>query len=133
MRRAYPGTAREKAISEVAGLRGCTGPAATIKRLAVASWPYIIWNFRTYTRIQLQLGKLWQNTVRLDCKLGKVGLGSKLYAARRIQRTTAGLWAMRGSKRRNEGGEGGGGEVQPLTPASRIKLRASALLLMLMQ
>ena len=41
-RRADQATAREKATSEVAGPRECTGPAATIKRHADAFWQYAI-------------------------------------------------------------------------------------------
>jgi len=62
--------------------------------------PYVIWNCIIYIWIKLQLGKLWPTAVLLDRKLDKVRLGSEKYAARRIQRTSFCLWAIRGSKRR---------------------------------
>ena len=40
-----------------------------------------------------------------------IGLGSKQYATRRVERTSACLWAMRGIKRRNLGVS----QVRPLT------------------
>ena len=40
----------------------------------------------------------------LDQLPGVTGLGSEQYATRRVERTYVGLWAMRGSKRRNTGG-----------------------------
>jgi len=79
-----------------AGPSGCEKPDKTKGPQCVQ---YVIWNCRIYIRIKLQLGKLWPTAVLLDHKLKKVRLGSEQYVTRRIQRTNAGLWAMRGSKR----------------------------------
>ena len=91
---------------------GGNDPSKRLAQLPVGSWPYFIWNCGIYIWIQLQLGKLQTYAVRLNRKLDKERLGSRLYATRRIQRTIACLWAMKGSERKMCFFGGG---VQPLS------------------
>ena len=49
---------------------------------------------------QPQLGKPRPFAVQLNRLPDANGLGSEQYATRRVERTSVGLWAMRGSRRR---------------------------------
>ena len=58
---------------------------------------------------QFQLSKLRPFAIQLNRLPGAAGLGFEKYATRRVERISAGLWAIRGGKQRELG------EVRPLT------------------